>query len=328
MDASVPMFRILRRLWETDEPGRPLIALLCSLARDPLLMATAETIIGLADGEEYQRAAMRNAVEKAVGERMNESTIDKVVRNAASSWSQSGHLVGRTFKFRRTVEPTPAVVAFALYLARARCGFPGRVYALDRLAKGAGLRRLIRARIGQATAAKKMGLLDLRMAGDVFDLSLDRLDPLLLESQGRALVGKIEQLADKYKQHIKSALAAHQSPARSGSSWWSTTRSWERSLIARKEAFAMATRDEGHEWFEVNVADSFAQWMAQEEYRDAYFESPEDLQLKLEVEFAGVRLKLPAEFALSSIVQRLTKTPSWRCSALARSSDSLVSLGC
>ena len=48
----------------------------------------------------------------------------------------------------------------------------------------------------------------------------------------------------------------------------------------------MATRDEGHEWFEVNVADSFAQWMAREEYRDAYFESPEDLQLKLEVEFA------------------------------------------
>ena len=48
----------------------------------------------------------------------------------------------------------------------------------------------------------------------------------------------------------------------------------------------MATLDEGHAWFEVNVADSFAQWLAREEYRDAYFESPEDLQLKLEVEFA------------------------------------------
>jgi uncharacterized membrane protein YecN with MAPEG domain len=56
--------------------------------------------------------------------------------------------------------------------------------------------------------------------------------------------------------------------------------------MARKEAFAMATRDEGHEWFEVNVAECFAQWMASEEYRDAYFESPDDLQLKLEDEFA------------------------------------------
>src|SRR5690349_11251646 len=82
LDAAVPMFRILRRLWETDAPGRPLIALLSSLARDPLLMATAETVVGLSDGEEYQRAAMRDAIEKAVGERMNESTIDKVVRNA------------------------------------------------------------------------------------------------------------------------------------------------------------------------------------------------------------------------------------------------------
>jgi hypothetical protein len=182
LDAAVPMFRILRRLWETDAPGRPLIALLSSLARDPLLMATAETVVGLADGEEYQRPAMRGAVEKAVGERMNESTIDKVVRNAASSWSQSGHLVGRTFKFRRTVRPTPAVVAFALYLAHA-AGFQGEymlstgwLKVLDCGASSA---------LELATAAKRMGLLDLRMAGDVFDLSLDRLDPLFRESQGR-----------------------------------------------------------------------------------------------------------------------------------------------
>ncbi len=183
LDASVPMFRILRRLWETDVPGRPLAALLSSLARDPLLMATAETVLVLVDGEEYQRAAMRDAVEKAVGERMNESTIDKVVRNAASSWSQSGHLVGRTFKFRRAVQPTPAVVAFALYLAHA-AGFHGEsmlstgwLKVLDCGSSSA---------LELATAAKRMGLLDLRMAGDVFDLNVDRLDPLFLESQGRA----------------------------------------------------------------------------------------------------------------------------------------------
>jgi len=37
-----------------------------------------------------------------------------------------------------------------------------------------------------ATAAKRMGLLDLRMAGDVFELNVDRLDPQSLEAQGRA----------------------------------------------------------------------------------------------------------------------------------------------
>jgi hypothetical protein len=98
-------------------------------------------------------------------------------------------------------------------------------------------------------------------------------------------MGRIEQLAEKYRQHINLP-------------WQQTVagaqrvimivydKELERSLMARKEAFAMATRDEGHEWFEVNVTDCFAKWMASEEYRDAYFESPDDLQLKLEVEFA------------------------------------------
>jgi len=183
IDPAVPVFRILRRLWGTDVPGRPLLALLASLARDPLLMATAETVVGLSDGAEYQRAVMRAAVEKVAGERMNESTIDKVVRNAASSWSQSGHLSGRTFKFRHLVQPTPAAVAFALYLAHA-AGFQGQemlstgwLKVLDCGASSA---------LEFATAAKRIGLLDLRMAGDVFDLNLNRLDPQFREPQGRA----------------------------------------------------------------------------------------------------------------------------------------------
>ena len=32
---------------------------------------------------------------------------------------------------------------------------------------------------------------------------------------------------------------------------------------------------------------SFGEWIAAAEYRDAYFESPDDLQLKLEAEFTG-----------------------------------------
>ena len=78
-------------------------------------------------------------------------------------------------------------------------------------------------------------------------------------------MGRIEQLAEKYRQHI-------------GLPWQQTVagaqrvimvvydKELERSLLARKELFAMATRDTGHEWFEVGV--------------------PDDLQLKLESEFA------------------------------------------
>jgi hypothetical protein len=98
-------------------------------------------------------------------------------------------------------------------------------------------------------------------------------------------MGRIEQLAEKYRQHI-------------GLPWQQTVagaqrvilvvydKELERALLARKQLFELATRETGHEWFELNVADSFARWMAADEYRDAYFESPDDLQLKLDSEFA------------------------------------------
>ena len=60
----------------------------------------------------------------------------------------------------------------------------------------------------------------------------------------------------------------------------------ERTLRARKLAFETATRQAGHEWHEVDLSRIFAEWMAQDDYRDEYFVSPEDLQLKLDAEFA------------------------------------------
>jgi hypothetical protein len=98
-------------------------------------------------------------------------------------------------------------------------------------------------------------------------------------------VGRIEELAERYGQHIATP-------------WQRTVagaqrvvmvvydKELERTLRARKQDFENKTREAGHDWFEVDVADAFATWMAQDEYREAYFESPEDLQLKLEAEFA------------------------------------------
>jgi hypothetical protein len=98
-------------------------------------------------------------------------------------------------------------------------------------------------------------------------------------------MGRIEQLAEKYRQHISLP-------------WQNTVagaqrvlmvvydKELERALRARKELFAIATRERGHGWIEVDIASSFASWLASEDYRDAYFQAPEDLQLKLESEFS------------------------------------------
>ena len=174
LDPEVPIFRILRRLWDLDPASHPQLALLCSIARDPLLAATASAVLPLGEGAELPRSAMRDALREVVGERLNDSTLDKVLRNTASSWSQAGHLQGRTFKVRRAVKPTPVAVAFAFYLANA-AGFHGEdilksawVKVLDCSASSA---------LELGLEAKRIGLLDLRVAGEVFDLNLDRMDP-------------------------------------------------------------------------------------------------------------------------------------------------------
>lgn len=175
LDPSVPLFRVLRRLWDVEQESRPLLSLLAAIARDPLLAATCPSILFLPPNAEFQRAVMKNALRAIVGDRLNDSTLEKVCRNAASTWTQSGHLDGRTFKMRRIVVPSAASVAFAIYLANA-AGFRGaEIFSCSWL-------RVLdcdpsRAR-HLAVQAKQLSLIDLRMSGDIVELNLSRLDPI------------------------------------------------------------------------------------------------------------------------------------------------------
>lgn len=174
LDPSILLFRIFRRLWDLEGKARALLALLLAIARDPLLAATASPILTLSPGAEFQRDAARQNLRESVGERFNPSILDKVLRNAASSWTQTGHLEGRTFKKRRLVEPTVPTAIYALYLSHLT-GFRGL-----ELFNSGWLAVLdcppVRAR-ELALEGKRLGLVDLRIAGDVVDIRLDRLDP-------------------------------------------------------------------------------------------------------------------------------------------------------
>ncbi|WP_206514612.1 hypothetical protein [Brevibacillus marinus] len=175
LDPQIPIFRVLRRLWEIDEAGRPLLALLCALARDPLLRATAPTILSLEVGQELVRLTFLEAIKQFTGDRLNESILDKVARNAGSSWTQSGHLVGRVRKIRKKVEPTPGAVAFALWL--------GSLYSLS----GEELLSTPWTSVFDQTPeilldtvlrAKQMRLLHARVGGGVVEIDPIAVDPL------------------------------------------------------------------------------------------------------------------------------------------------------
>ena len=85
LDPSILLFRVLRYLWQFDENGRPLLALLTALARDPLLRVTSTPILQMQPGEELVRQKLTETLRKNVENRFNESTLDKVVRNTSSS---------------------------------------------------------------------------------------------------------------------------------------------------------------------------------------------------------------------------------------------------
>jgi hypothetical protein len=97
-------------------------------------------------------------------------------------------------------------------------------------------------------------------------------------------MGRIEDLAEIYRRHIATP--------------WQRTiagaqrvvmvvydKELERTLRARKLIFETATREADHDWYEIDLSAAFAEWMAAADYRDEYFASPGDLQLKLEAEF-------------------------------------------
>ena len=72
----------------------------------------------------------------------------------------------------------------------------------------------------------------------------------------------------------------------------------ERRLRLRIGEFQTATTDAGHKWCFVDITDSFARWMTNHEYREAYFEQPEDLELAL-VDFS--------DFAAERVRQALSQ---------------------
>ena len=174
LDPRLALFRVLRDLWEVDPAGRPLLALLCALARDPLLRATAHAVLSLEAGAELVRSRFATVIRAAVGSRLNHAVLDKVARNAASSWAQSGHLQGRFRKIRLRVVPTAAAAAMALWLGhiegRAGLSLLDSDWAAVLDAPGRTL-------LPHVLDANRLGLIRARVAAGVVEIDARQLDP-------------------------------------------------------------------------------------------------------------------------------------------------------
>jgi hypothetical protein len=87
---------------------------------------------------------------------------------------------------------------------------------------------------------------------------------------------KVAKLVSAYRQHLtvpwQAGLAAIQRVI-----FAVYDKADELRLRANVEEFALATQQAGKQWLLLDLTNAFPEWMAAQEYRDAYFESPEDL---------------------------------------------------
>lgn len=168
-------FRLLRALWRIDRTALPQLALLLALARDPLLRLSAPTILSMRAGEQLSRVNLVEAIQKGSAGRLNEAVADKVARNAASTWTQVGHLEGRTFKTRRKLTPALVSGLYGLWLAK-RAGFAGA----DLFSSGwmSALDLTPATARGLAERGRAAGHIQLRIAAEVVDVDLAPLERL------------------------------------------------------------------------------------------------------------------------------------------------------
>jgi len=116
LDPSTLVFRALRFFWQRDVAGQPLLAALCAYSRDPIFRATAPLVLGCPEGATLTREAMEEFLDAQEPGRFSQATLKSTAQNINSSWTQSGHLVGRVRKVRACAVATPGATASALLL--------------------------------------------------------------------------------------------------------------------------------------------------------------------------------------------------------------------
>lgn len=176
MDESLPVFRLLRQLHAYDSAALPQLAFLLAWSRDPLLRATTIPVLSAREGDIVETSSLADAIGTAFPNQYSSLNQGKIARNAASSWTQSGHLVGRSRKRRARLEPRPASVTMALVYG-GMAGFHGigtfsnpwcRLLDLNEQSARA-----------KAMEAHRSGLITLRAVGDVIELSFPQFAEVL-----------------------------------------------------------------------------------------------------------------------------------------------------
>jgi len=116
LDHSKVLFRALLFFWNRDPSGQPLLALLCTYARDSILRSTAPFLLKFPEGSTISRQALEEFIDAREPGRFSKATLKSTAQNINSTWTKSGHLRGRARKIRVRATPTAGSISYALLL--------------------------------------------------------------------------------------------------------------------------------------------------------------------------------------------------------------------
>jgi hypothetical protein len=171
INKALPVQAAALQLWERTESGRPSLALLCTLAREPLLRDTGAVILSAPVATPIRWPDLAAALEARHPGRYSPKMLKSLAQNCASSWTQSGHLKGKVAKRRSAAEPSPEATAYAALLGEL-AGFGGP--ALLQSPWMAVLDRAETDLLSLLRRAESIGLVRVRAGGGVVQISARR----------------------------------------------------------------------------------------------------------------------------------------------------------
>jgi hypothetical protein len=116
LDDSIPLYRVFRYLFTHYEKEHPTLTLLYALARDKSLRISADYILSLDCGTQARKDDLIQTLTQNLDGSFTDKTLKSMAENLLSSWTQSGHLIGKGKKNRTKSTSGPASFTFALYL--------------------------------------------------------------------------------------------------------------------------------------------------------------------------------------------------------------------
>ena len=172
LDPALAIFRLLKIFWRFDSRVHPLLAMLCACSREPLLRASVGPVLSIQIGDLAEKQAIASAIEEYSKGSFSQTTLNAVIRNILSSWTQSGHLKGKNNKVRSHPVSSSVATTYALalgYLSGAR----GEMVFSTLWAKI--LDQPLHVLLTHAQEASRRGWITYRNVGNIIDLDFSTL---------------------------------------------------------------------------------------------------------------------------------------------------------